>query len=68
MDGRSPRDDLRGFRAVGAALSYLLGLGIGESIMSLMRSAPPTGIHWMTPTELAATRIATDTTEARTLV
>ena len=47
---------------------YLLGLGIAESIMPLMRSAPPSGIHWMTPAELASTRIATDTTDARTLV
>jgi len=47
---------------------YLLGMGIGESIMPLMRSAPPTGIHWMAPVELATTRIATDTTQAATLV
>ncbi len=47
---------------------YLLGMGIGESIMPLMRSAPPTGIHWMAPVELAMTRIATDTTQAATLV
>lgn len=47
---------------------YLLGLGIAESIMPLMRSAPPSGIHWMTPAEVAATRIATETTDARTLV
>ena len=47
---------------------YLLGMGIGESIMPLMRSTPRTGIHWMTPVELAATRISIDTTDARTLV
>ncbi len=47
---------------------YLLDLGIAESIMPLMRSAPPSGIHWMTAVEVAATRIATDTTDARTLV
>ena len=47
---------------------YLLGLGIAESIMPLMRSAPPSGIHWMTPAEVATTRIATDTADARTLV
>lgn len=47
---------------------YLLGLGIAESIMPLMRSTPPSGIHWLTPAEVAATRIATDTTDALTLV
>jgi hypothetical protein len=47
---------------------YLLGMGIGESIMPLMRSAAPTGIHWMAPAELAMTRIATDTTQAAILV
>ena len=47
---------------------YLLGLGIADSIMPLMRSAPPNGIHWMTPAEVAETRIATDTTDARTIV
>lgn len=47
---------------------YLLGMGVGESIMPLMRSAPPTAIHWMAPSELATTRIATDTTQAATWV
>ncbi len=47
---------------------YLLGMGIGESIMPLMRTTPPSGIHWMPPIELATTRISTDTTDARTLV
>ncbi|WP_237478048.1 hypothetical protein [Lichenibacterium dinghuense] len=47
---------------------YLLGLGIAESIMPLMRSAPPSGIHWMTLPEVASTRIATEAAEARVLV
>ena len=47
---------------------YLLGLGIGESIMPLMRSAPPSGIHWMTSGELAATHLSNDTTDAVTMV
>ena len=47
---------------------YLRGMGIGEALMPLMRSAPPSGIHWMTAAELASTRLANDTTEARTLV
>ncbi len=47
---------------------YLLGLGVKDAIMAMMRSAPPTGIHWMTHAELAETRLSTDTTDARTLV
>lgn len=47
---------------------YLLAMGVGESIMPLMRDTPSSGIHWMTPAEVAATRIATDTTDARTFV
>ena len=47
---------------------YLIAMGVAESIMPLMRATPSTGIHWMTPAEVAATRIATDTTDARTLV
>ena len=47
---------------------YLLGLGVGEAIMPLMRSAPPSGIHWMTSAELAATHMSNDTTDARTFV
>ncbi len=47
---------------------YLLAMGIKNSIMSLMRSTPSTGIHWMTAPELVGTGIAIDTTEASTLV
>ncbi len=47
---------------------YLLGMGIGETIMPLMRSAPPSGIHWMTPGELAGTHLSNDTTDATTMV
>ncbi len=47
---------------------YLLAMGIGESIMPLMRSATPSSIHWMSPEELSATRISTDTLDAATLV
>ena len=47
---------------------YLLAMGIGESIMPLMRSAAPSSIHWMSPEELSATRISTDSLDAATLV
>ena len=47
---------------------YLLAMGIGESIMPLMRSTAPSSIHWMSPAELWATRISTDATDAETLV
>ncbi|MGI3903564.1 MAG: hypothetical protein ACRYGP_28060 [Janthinobacterium lividum] len=47
---------------------YLLRLGIGEGIMPLMRSAPPSGIHWMTPSELSATHLSNDTMDARSFV
>ena len=47
---------------------YLLAMGIAESIMPLMRSAAPSSIHWMSPSELSATRVATEWTEAATLV
>ena len=47
---------------------YLLKMGVGEAIMPLMRSAPPSGIHWMTPSELAATHLSNDTTDARSFV
>lgn len=45
----------------------LLGFGIDESIMPLMRATPPSGIHWLTASELTATRVANDTTDATTL-
>ena len=47
---------------------YLLAMGIGEAIMPLMRSAAPSSIHWMSPPELSATRISTDTLDAAALV
>lgn len=47
---------------------YLLGMGVGEAIMPLMRSALPSSIHWMSQAELAGTHLATDTTDARTMV
>lgn len=47
---------------------YLLAMGIGEAIMPLMRSAAPSSIHWMSPEELSATRISTDSLDAATLV
>ena len=47
---------------------YLLGMGVGESIMPLMRATPPSGIHWMSRLEMDETRIATGATGAAALV
>ena len=47
---------------------YLLGMGVDESIMPLMRATPPSGIHWMSRSEMIATRIATDATGAAVLL
>ncbi len=47
---------------------HLLGMGIAEAIMPLMRSTPPSGIHWLTRDELTATRMATETTDAAAFV
>ncbi len=47
---------------------YLLAMGIAESIMPLMRSTPPSNIHWMSPAELVATKISTDVLDAVALV
>jgi hypothetical protein len=38
---------------------YLSEMGIGEDVMSLILSTPNSGIHWLTPKELQATRLAT---------
>lgn len=46
---------------------FLLGLGIDESLMPLMRATPPSRIHWLTSSELTSTRVANDTTDAATL-
>ena len=47
---------------------FLIRMGIDESIMPLIRATPPSGIHWMTASELASTRVATDTTMALVLL
>ncbi len=46
---------------------FLLGVGIDESLMPLMRATPPSGIHWLTGSELTSTRVAGETTPAATL-
>lgn len=47
---------------------FFAGMGIAPEILPLMRATPPSGIHWMTPAEIAATRIATDDGDAAALV
>ena len=47
---------------------FLLGMGIGEAIMPLMRATPPSGIHWLSRTEMIETRIVTDANDGTTFV
>jgi hypothetical protein len=47
---------------------YLSEMGIGEDVMSLILSTPNSGIHWLTPTELQATGLATHFIDGEELV
>src|SRR5262245_17135604 len=39
---------------------YFVEIGIGENVMPLLMSATNANVHWLTGTELRATRLATD--------
>ncbi|MDX7949957.1 hypothetical protein P7D22_02050 [Lichenihabitans sp. Uapishka_5] len=43
----------------GDTASYYTRMGIGAGLMPLLRAAPAAGMSWLTPDELAATRLAT---------
>lgn len=45
---------------------YFVEMGVGEGIMPLLMSAPHTGIHWLTPSELESTGMATARVTAET--
>ena len=47
---------------------FLLGMGIGEAIMPLMRATPPSGIHWLSRTEMIETHIVTDANDGMSFV
>jgi hypothetical protein len=38
---------------------YMMGMGVGDPVMSLMLATPPSSIHVMTQAELASSRLAT---------
>lgn len=48
--------------------AYFSRMGIGKGIMPLLQSAPSTGIYWMTPEDLLATKLATDDAGGESLV
>lgn len=48
--------------------AYFARMGIGSGIMPLLRSAPASGIDWLTPEDLASTRMATDTAGGEDLI
>ena len=43
-----------------AVRSYLGDMGVSPSLVTMMLATPANRLHWMTPAELEATRIATD--------
>lgn len=47
-------------RDYAAVERYLAAMGETPGLVALMRATPAAGLHWMTPAELGATRIATD--------
>ena len=47
-------------RAYAAVRRYVADMGETPDLVALMRSTPAARLHWMTPQELRATRIATD--------
>lgn len=47
-------------RDYAAVERYLAEMGETPELVALMRATPAAGLHWMTPAELASTRIATD--------
>ncbi len=49
-------------RDYAAVERYLAAMGETPELVALMRGTPAARLHWMTPGELAATRIATDRT------
>ena len=47
---------------------YFAEMGVADSVMGILKSAPNTSIHWMTRAELKATAMATDMIDAETLI
>lgn len=47
---------------------YFAGMGIGPSILPLVRATPPSGVHWMSSAEIAGAHLATDTEDVEALV
>ncbi len=52
----------------GEAQDYFAAMGIAPSLMLLAEATAPTSIHWLSPSELVATRMATEPRENTDLV
>jgi hypothetical protein len=48
--------------------SFFAEMGIGEGIMPMIKTTPHSSIHWLTRTELSATRLATGSIDGEELI
>jgi hypothetical protein len=47
--------------------TYLSDMGVSVALLDFYAKAPPEGLYWMTPADMAATKLGTDTFDAMSL-